>query len=33
MKTECTQVRSEFQALGKREVVADFNGGDPAIKD
>lgn len=27
MKTECTQTRSEFQALGKREIVADFDGG------
>lgn len=28
MKTECTQQRVEFQALGKREIVADFNGGE-----
>jgi len=27
MKTECTQVKDVFQALGKREIVADFNGG------
>lgn len=27
MKTECTQVTGGFQALGKREIVADFNGG------
>jgi len=27
MKTECTQVKGVFQALGKREIVADFNGG------
>lgn len=27
MKTECTKVLSSFQALGKREIVADFNGG------
>lgn len=27
MKTECTQIKSGFQALGKREIVAEFNGG------
>jgi hypothetical protein len=27
MKTECTQVKDVFQALGRREIVADFNGG------
>jgi hypothetical protein len=27
MKTECTKLLSSFQALGKREIVADFNGG------
>lgn len=27
MKTECTQVKSGFQALGKREIIAEFNGG------
>lgn len=28
MKTECTQLSGEFQALGKREIIADFNGGE-----
>jgi len=28
MKTECTQVTDGFQALGKREIVANFDGGD-----
>ena len=28
MKTECTQVNGGFQALGKREIVANFDGGD-----
>lgn len=27
MKTQCTQVEGGFQALGKRDIVADFNGG------
>ena len=27
MKTECTKNYSSFQALGRREIVADFNGG------
>lgn len=27
MKTDCTQKRHSFQALGRREIVADFNGG------
>ncbi|BCL59463.1 hypothetical protein DGMP_01560 [Desulfomarina profundi] len=27
MKTECTQIKSRFQALGKREIRADFDGG------
>ena len=27
MKTECTRKHDSFQALGKREIVADFNGG------
>ncbi len=27
MKTECTKKYSSFQAIGKREIVADFNGG------
>lgn len=27
MKTECTQVQGGFQALGKREIVANFDGG------
>ncbi len=27
MKTECTKKCSSFQALGKREIVADFSGG------
>ena len=27
MKTECTKSYSTFQALGRREIVADFNGG------
>ncbi len=27
MKTECTEKRFEFQPLGRREIVADFNGG------
>ncbi len=27
MKTECTEVEGVFQALGKREIVANFNGG------
>jgi len=28
MKTECTSIKFEFQALGRREVQADFDGGD-----
>ena len=27
MKTECTKLYSPFQALGRREIVAEFNGG------
>lgn len=27
MKTECTKLQTDFQPLGKREIVADFNGG------
>jgi hypothetical protein len=27
MKTECTAKYDRFQALGKREIVAEFNGG------
>ena len=27
MKTECTKEYGSFQALGRREIVADFNGG------
>lgn len=27
MKTECNEKRFEFQPLGRREIVADFNGG------
>jgi hypothetical protein len=27
MKTECTRKRYHFQALGRREILADFNGG------
>lgn len=27
MKTECTKLRADFQPLGKREIVADFDGG------
>jgi len=27
MKTECTKKNGSFQALGRREIVADFNGG------
>lgn len=27
MKTECTKSYSTFQALGRREIIADFNGG------
>jgi hypothetical protein len=27
MKTECTRHFSSFQALGRREIITDFNGG------
>ncbi|NNK14563.1 MAG: IS1380 family transposase [Desulfofustis sp.] len=27
MKTECTKIQRSFQALGRREIVADFSGG------
>ncbi len=27
MKTECTRKKDKFQALGKKEIVAEFNGG------
>ncbi len=27
MKTECNKKRYTFQALGRREIIADFNGG------
>jgi hypothetical protein len=27
MKTECNKKQYTFQALGRREIVADFNGG------
>lgn len=27
MKTECTRIYNSFQALGRREIVADFSGG------
>lgn len=27
MKTECTKEYSSFQALGRREIVTDFSGG------
>ena len=27
MKTECTKKYSPFQALGRREIIADFSGG------
>lgn len=27
MKIECTKKRYQFQALGRREILADFNGG------
>ena len=27
MKTECTRMYDSFQALGRREIVADFSGG------
>ena len=27
MQTECTRIYNSFQALGRREIVADFSGG------